>query len=82
MASQGQIGARAIDGRNRKGKIRAGIFIFILGVIAGVVGLCVALKFIFYIGLAVALIAAVALVWGIMSVKSRLSSDEGDRYRT
>lgn len=54
-----------------KGSVTLGLIIFILGIIAGVVGLCVAFKIIFYIGLAVAIIAAIALVWCIISVRRK-----------
>lgn len=54
-----------------KSSITIGLIIFILGIIAGVVGLCVAFKVIFYIGLAVAIIAAIALVWCIITVRRK-----------
>lgn len=56
---------------SRKGKVIIGLVIFILGVAAGVTGLCLAIKLIFYLGIAVAVIVAVALVWGIITVKHR-----------
>ena len=39
------------------------IVIFVLGVIVGVVGLCAAFKLIFYIGLVVIILAAIAILW-------------------
>lgn len=59
-----------------RGKVAAGVIIFILGVIAGVVGLCVAVKFIFFLGLAVAVVAAVALVTGIITVRNRYDGND------
>ena len=60
---------------SRRGKVMIGLVIFILGVAAGVAGLCLAIKFIFYLGIAVAVVVAVALVWGIIVVKKRFDDD-------
>lgn len=75
MAMQEQIGTSDSKGRN-KAKVTLGVVLFLLGVVAGVVGLCAALKVIFYIGLAVAIIAAVALVCGIIAVKNQIEDDD------
>ncbi|MCM1348408.1 MAG: hypothetical protein NC338_03270 [Firmicutes bacterium] len=58
-----------------KAKVSLGLIIFLLGVVAGVIGLCGAIKIIFYIGLTVAILAAVALVWGIIAVRNRFDED-------
>lgn len=54
----------------RKGSVTLMFVIFVLGVIVGVIGLCVALKFIFYIGLAVIIVVAMLLVWFLLKVRS------------
>ncbi len=55
---------------SRKGSATLMIVIFVLGVIVGVTGLCVALKFIFYIGLAVIIVVAMLLVWLLLKVRA------------
>lgn len=54
-----------------------GWIIFILGVIVGVIGLCVALRLIFYLGLAVIVAGVVALLVG----GARLRRSAGRRAR-
>lgn len=54
-----------------------GWIIFILGVIVGVIGLCVAFRLIFYLGLAVIVAGAVALLVG----GARLRRSAGRRTR-
>lgn len=54
-----------------------GWIIFILGVIVGVIGLCVAFRLIFYLGLAVVVAGAVALLVG----GARLRRSAGRRAR-
>lgn len=54
-----------------------GWIIFILGVIVGVIGLCVAFRLIFYLGLAVIVAGAVALLVG----GARLRRSAGRRAR-
>jgi len=54
----------------RKGSATLMIVIFVLGVIVGVIGLCVALKYIFYIGLAVIMVVAILLVWLLLKVRA------------
>lgn len=54
-----------------------GWIIFILGVIVGVIGLCVAFRLIFYLGLAVIVAGAVALLVG----GARLRRSAGRRVR-
>lgn len=61
----------------RNVKVVVGSVIFLLGIIAGVVGLCMALKFIFYLGLVVAVVAAIAIVWGVIAVKRRITDSLG-----
>lgn len=51
---------------SRKSTLTLTVIIFVIGIIAGVVGLCAAVKVIFYIGLAVTLLALVALVVGVI----------------
>lgn len=76
MATQQQIGGPAPQ--RSSSKIKVGILIFVVGMIAGVVGLCAAIKIIFYIGLCVAIIAAIALVLGIITIKNRIDNDDDE----
>lgn len=76
MITKKQIGNGPVSGNSSKGKIAVGLVIFLLGVVVGVIGLCAAFKLIFYIGLIVTVIAAVALVWGILRIKTGFSRDD------
>lgn len=76
MASQKLIESSGNRREPTNKKVTLGVIIFLAGIIAGVIGLCVALRVIFYIGLAVALVAAVAIVVGIITLRRRFDGDD------
>lgn len=63
MDSQNRLESGGEPQSRRKSPAILMIVIFVLGVIVGVVGLCAAFKLIFYIGLAVIILAAIAILW-------------------
>lgn len=69
------------SGDNRKGRVILYVVIFIVGIVAGVIGLCSALKFIFYVGLFVTIVAAVGIVVGVIVAKNKIqdAADRDDR---
>lgn len=68
-----------VEKRKKKEHLVWGIVIFILGVIAGIVGLCFTVKFIFYLGMIVMVIGIIALIWGIFRVKRYLTDRSDSR---
>lgn len=67
------------SGGSRKHRVVLYTVIFIAGIVAGVIGLCSALKFIFYVGLFVTIIAAVAIVVGLIVAKNRFHDTDNSR---
>lgn len=64
----------------RKKRVILYTVIFAIGIVAGVIGLCSALKFIFYVGLFVTIAAAVGIVVGIIVAKNKIQ-DAADRRK-
>lgn len=67
------------SGDSRKRRVVLYAVIFIVGIVAGVIGLCSALKFIFYVGLFVTIIAAVAIVVGLVVAKNKIQDADNRR---
>ena len=60
--------------RQRKKEITGAVIIFLLGAVAGVAGIIAAVKLIFYLGLAVIIIAVIAVIYWI--VRARKDRDD------
>ena len=55
--------------RQRKKEITYGVIIFLLGAVAGVAGIIAAVKLIFYLGVAVIVVAAIAVIYWIVRAR-------------
>lgn len=67
MDTQNRLGKDSATPPRKKKLTTLMLIVFILGVIVGIIGLCVAFKFIFYIGIGVIIIAVLALLWFLLS---------------
>ena len=69
--------AHGDSGVKRQGKksMTGMCVVFALGIIVGVIGLCVALKVIFYIGMAVCVLAVIALIWAVVKLRNDYRHD-------
>lgn len=61
--------------RQRKKEITYGVIIFLLGAVAGVAGIIAAVKLIFYLGVAVIVVAAIAVIYWIVRARKEGGDD-------
>lgn len=62
-------------------KMTTAFIIFVVGVIVGVIGLCTALKVIFYIGLVVVILAGLGVIWAVFAVRRDIRNDDDNAPR-